>query len=155
MPMDKRAYIHFRNRCEQRFGIVLSEVQVEQIGELCRDGSYPIIRPACAGIGLYRVRMGREMAVVVYDYVSRNALTIMPLAWAGRAHRLEREREVALTRGESPCGDDFDLVFARLEAEVADWRAMCHDAREQMREQHERICSLQMETEQFLTEWSC
>ena len=48
MPMDKRAYIHFRNRCEQRFGIVLSEAQVEEIGNLCRDGSYPKIRPARA-----------------------------------------------------------------------------------------------------------
>lgn len=152
--MDKRAYIHFRNRCEQRFGIVLSEAQVEEIGELCRDGSYPRIRPVRNAVGLHRVRMGREMAVVVYDGANRNALTIMPLAWAGRAHRLEREREIALATGEaSHCGD-FDLVFERLEAEAADWCAMRREAREQMREQREHLAALQAETEQLFANWS-
>ena len=153
--MDKRAYIHFRKRCEQRFGIVLSEAQVEQIGELCRDGSYPRIRPVRDAVGLHRVRMGREMAVVVYDSASRNALTIMPLAWAGRAHRLEREREIALATGEAAHCGDFDLVFERLEAEVADWCAARQDACEQMRAQRERLGALQVETEQFLADWSC
>ena len=96
MSTDKRAaFMHFRKRCRERFGIVLNDREIEQIGQLCHDGSYFKIFDQYEGVGLYRVRMGKEMAVVVYDRNRETVLTIMPSYWTSRSYQIERKRALA------------------------------------------------------------
>lgn len=96
METDKRkAFIHFRTRCRQRFNIILNDREIEEIGKLCHNGSYFKIFDQNENVGLYRVRMGKEMAAVVYDRHRETVLTILPIAWTGRAYQIERKRALA------------------------------------------------------------
>lgn len=100
--MDKRAaYIHFRYRCRERFGVVLADHQIEEIGRLCHDGSYFKICDQYEAVGLYRVRMGKEMAAVAYDRNRETVLTIVPIAWTSQSYRIERERALAEAEAQS------------------------------------------------------
>ncbi len=96
MRADKqRAFFHFQRRCRERFGISLNDRETEQIGQLCHDGSYFKILDQYEGVALYRVRMGKEMAAVAYDYNRETVLTIMPIAWTSRSHKIARARMLA------------------------------------------------------------
>lgn len=112
--MNKLAYIHFRNRCRERFGITLSEKQVEEIEQCCRDGSYYKIEDQRPGVALYRVQMGREMSAVAYDGDRRTVLTILPIAWTGRAYRMERKRALEVAEA---------AVSGTVEREGGKWPA--------------------------------
>jgi hypothetical protein len=106
MGTDKQgAFVHFQRRCRERFGISLNDQETEQIGQLCHDGSYFKILDQYEGVGLYRVRMGKEMAAIAYDRNRETVLTIMPIAWTSRSHKIERARMLAdaeLQIGKSP-----------------------------------------------------
>lgn len=90
--MKKQAWVHFHRRASERFGVSLSERTTEQIEECIRAGSFHRICDQRGGdVSVYRVPMGKEMSAVVYHNVRQTVLTILPIEWMSRAHRLERE----------------------------------------------------------------